>query len=74
MAPNCLLITKSVGFGSGWVVVFSCNLSVPSRKNKVGLQGGICAAPQPGGTSSPAQGTRAASGGESRAVLRHPEV
>jgi len=35
MVPNCLLITKSVEFGSSWDIVFSCNLCVPSRKNKV---------------------------------------
>lgn len=33
--PNCLLITKSVEFGSNWDIVFSCNLSIPSRKNRV---------------------------------------
>lgn len=74
MAPNCLLITKAGGFGSGWDRVFSCNLSVPCRRNKVALQRGICAAPQAGGSPGPAQGTRAVPGGESCSVLRPPKV
>lgn len=72
MAPNCLLITKAGGFGSGWDRVFSCNLSVPCRRNKVALQRGICAAPQAGGSPGPAQGTRAVPGAKAAACSGPP--